>query len=466
MGGGKGMDLTEGNLSRQVISFSFPILVGYLFQNLYNSVDSMVVGNFVSKYALGAVNACSPISMLLTSFFVGVSSGASVLFSQCFGAQKYEKLKRAIHTTVLLSTAVGVGMTVLGILFCRQLLMIVDCPADIFDDASQYLRIYIGGLFFTSVYNVEAGVLRAVGDSRSPFYALLTASVVNVALDVLLVCAADMGVAGVAIATVISQMISAWVTLQRMRRMDGRYAFRFRELAVAPELVEEVIRLGLPAGVQMSVISLSNLFVSRYINSFSSAATAGVGVASRLDRFVSMPSQALGLAVTTFVSQNLGARKPKRAARSVWNCCLMACASAVIIGVPLLLWPERFVGLFNQDPEVIAYGVHMLRALIPFYLVMAVNQVMSGAIRGYGYSTAVMVCSLLGMVGLRQLYLAISMHIAWRIKFVYYGYPVGWGAQLLLLAAYFCYVKMTGNRRIRAAGGANGDDGPSSGPAA
>ena len=443
----RNVDMLYGRPWKQLLIFSIPVFVGYLLQNLYNSVDSIVVGNFVGKEALAAVNATSSITMLLTGFFVGLSTGASVLFARSFGAQEYDKLRRASHTTMLFGTILGVAIAAVGIIWSRPLLEIIDCPEDVFDAAREYMNVYIIGLLFTSLYNVAAGVLRAVGDSRSPFYSIAIASVMNIILDVVLVGPFKMGVIGAALATVISQLVSVIYTVSMMRRMDERYAFRLRELAIDKKILKEVIQLGLPAGVQMSLVSISNMFISRYINSFGSAATGGVGAATRLDQFVSMPSQSLGLAITTYVSQNVGAGKQDRVAKGFWSSCLMAGISLLVLGLPLFIWSDFFMRMFTQDAEVMAYGTAMMRVIIPFYVMMAFSSLLSGLIRGYGYSFQIMVISLVGMVVLRQIYLTIAMAINWNIQVVYFGYPVGWTFQVILMAIYCLGLYRSGKLR-------------------
>lgn len=438
------MDLTEGNIVRQMIQFAAPIFVGNLFQNLYNSVDSLVVGNFVGKAALAAVNTCAPISNLLIGFFTGMSAGASVLFSRSFGARDYDKLRDSIHTTLLFALIIGCTMAAFGVLFSRQLLGVVGCPQDVFADANRYLKVYIAGILFTSIYNVEASVLRAVGDSRSPFYALVTASLMNIVLDVLLVRYVGLGVLGVAIATVISQLTSVTLVFRQMVNMDEQYRFKFSRLHINRKLLMEVVDLGLPAGIQSSMISISNLFVHRYINSFGSTATAGAGIGQRLDRFVSMPCQALGLSITTFVSQNIGAGKKERITAGMRITFLLGVASVLIMGIPLAMNSEFFLGLFNKDPGVLQYGSQMIHTLVPFYWLMCASQVLSGSLRGYGYSRQVMFLSLIGMVGVRQLFLYISMHISWDIRNVFIGFPVGWFFQVFFIFLYYLHLKHNG----------------------
>ncbi|MBQ6452589.1 MAG: MATE family efflux transporter [Solobacterium sp.] len=437
----RNINLTEGNIALQILIFAVPILLGDLFQNLYNSVDSLVVGNFVGKEALAAVNACSPITNLLVNFFVGMSAGTGVIFGRNFGAGNYQRLKDSIHTTVAFALIIGFSLAAVGIVFSGGLLRLVGCPTDIFDSAGTYLRVYTIGILFTAIYNIGAGVLRAVGDSRSPFYALVLSSVLNIVLDFVLVVNFRLGVLGVAFATIVSQFVSVIIIYRRMMIMDTRYAFRFRELAVDKEILKEVLDLGFPAGIQSCLISFSNMFVHRYINSFGSSATAGVGIATKLDRFVGRSSRAIGLGASTFVAQNAGAGKVERIKRGIWTCFLMSCISILIFAVPLYIFAYPLTGLFNSDPEVIRYGAMMMRTIIPFYFLQAGNQVLSGSLRGFGYSRQVMLLSLCGMILLRQIFLAVSMAINHTITNVYIGFPVGWGGACLAVALYYLYIR-------------------------
>lgn len=427
-----------------MLIFSLPILIGYLFQNLYNSVDSLVVGNFVGKSALAAVNACSPISNLLVGFFTGMSTGASVVFSRCFGAKNYEKLKESIHTTVLFAVLLGVTMAVIGILMSTFLLQVVDCPEDVFPEADAYLNVYIAGILFTAIYNIGAGILRAVGDSRNPFYALVAASITNIILDVVFVKLFAMGVLGVAFATIIAQALSVILVFGKLFHADERYRLDVRALKINKELLLEVIDLGLPAGLQTCMISISNMFVQRYINGFGSTAMAGVGVAQRLDKFASMPCQSVGLAMTTFVSQNVGAGKMERLSKGMKVCFLLCFASVAIIGIPLYYGSDVLVALFNREPEVIYYGVGMMKTIIPLYITMVFYQGLSGALRGFGHSRAVMFLSLIGMIGARQLFLYISMQLHPVIDNVYYGYPLAWGITSIVLITYLWILRKNG----------------------
>ena len=424
--GPRTVDLTRGGIAGRVILFSLPILAGYVFQTLYNNVDSLVVGNFVGKEALAAINACTPIYNLLVGFFLGMSTGASVIFSRSLGSGDYARLRESIHTTVLFAVALGLLMGAAGVALVPLILRLLNCPPDTVTLTGDYLRIYIAGILFTAFYNVGAAVLRAVGDSRSPFYALVAGSIVNIILDILFVGPFGWGVAGAAAATVLGQAVSVVMVLWETRRMDPRYRLELRRLRINWALLREIVRLGLPAGVQSGLIAVSNIFVNRYINGFGSSLMAGVGVAQKIDRFIMMPCQALGLASTTFVSQNLGAEKEERIRKGLLVCLGLGFGSVIVMGGTISFGARWLVGLFNRDAQVVAYGSSMIRLLAPFYLLTVVAHVTSGCLRGYGYSGQVMILSLLGMVLVRQIYLAVFLRLYPLPVIIFAGYPVGW----------------------------------------
>ena len=432
----RAIDLTEGGIVGGVALFTLPILAGYVFQTLYNNVDSLVVGNLVGKEALAAVNACTPIYNLLVGFFVGMSTGASVIFSRSLGEGNHRRLREAIHTTVLFTLVLGIVMGLAGVAAVPLILRLLNCQPDIYDYTGEYLRIYIAGILFTAFYNVGAAVLRSVGDSKSPFYALVVSSLLNIVLDLVFVWYFHWGVAGVAIATVLAQVVSVFMMFARMRKMDARYRLCFGELRIRWQLLGEILNLGLPAGIQSSLIAISNIFVNRYINTFSSDLMAAVGVAQKVDRFAMMPCQALGLAATTFVSQNIGARKQERIVKGVRTCLLIGVACVITFGGIIALNAEFIMRLFNRDADVVAYGAAMMRTLAPFYVFTVAAQVTSGVLRGFGYSRQVTVLSLMGMVVIRQIYLAVALRLCYSPTVIFVGYPVGWFFDGLNIVAY------------------------------
>ena len=434
------MDLTQGNIPLQVISVAIPILLGQVFQNLYNSVDSLVVGNFVGTTALAAVSSCSDIANLLIGFFTGLSIGAGVLFSRCFGAKDYEKLHRSIHTATLFSAIIGAVMAVVGIVLTPPLLRLVKCPADVYPEAEIYLRIYLIGIFFTSIYNVASGVLRALGDTKRPLYYLVVASCCNIFLDILLVAVVPMGVAGVAIATIISQCASCVLIFRKMLTTDDHYRLVLRDLRIDKDILIDVMKLGLPTAIQGGLVSLSNLIVQRYINSFGSTAMAGVGAAKKIDKYVSEFSQAFGHTTPVFVGQNVGAKNYDRAGKGIRWMSGMAVFCVIMIGIPVYLAAPSLVRLFIKDEAAIACGVSMLHVLIPSYFLLVLHQIVSNAIRGYGYSTTAMIFSMTGLIGVRQLFLLVAMKYFDSLSTVFMSFPIGWGFSGLLSLLFYLFV--------------------------
>lgn len=434
------MDLTQGGIFPLIAKFALPLLLGQLFQNLYNSVDSIVVGQFVGTTALAAVTSCGDISMLLVGFFNGLSVGAGVLFSRYFGAKDGEQLSKSIHTAVAFCLLLGLAMTAAGIALTPALLKLVDCPSDVYAQACSYLRIYFIGVLFTSLYNVGSGVLRAVGDSRSPFIYLVTSSVINILLDLLFVAVLRMDVEGVAYATIISQLCSVTLVYRRLMGAQDVYRLEVKKLRMDKRLLGEVIHLGLPSALQSAVISSSNLFVQRYVNAFGSSAMAGIGAGKKIDRFLLMICQSLGWTATTFVSQNLGARKRERVFASIRMCLLIGIVALLLMGVPVYAFAPQVVRLFSKDASAISFGVDMIKVMTPFYVASLFYNVFSGAVRGFGKSVMVSIFSILGIVVVRQIFLAITMGISHNVFNIYYAYPVGWTATALLVTGYYLLV--------------------------
>ena len=442
--------LTEGSIFKKLILFALPILVGQLLQTLYNSVDSIVIGNFVGTEALAAVTASASIANTLAGFFNGMSAGASVLFSHHFGAGELGKLRRAIHTTMLFSILLSILMAGVGILITPLLLRIVSCPDGVYTQALLYLRIYLVGILFTSIYNISAGVLRSVGDSRSPFLFLFTASMMNIVLDILFVAVFCMGVAGVAIATVLSQGVSVILSVRKMTRMNDAYRFRFREMSIDWKVLKKVSSLGLPAGIQSSLISISAIFIQRYINSFGPAAMAGIGAGMRIDQFAGMPCTALGLAMTTFTGQNVGAGKYDRTHKAVRIAFLAVVIQIVSLGVPMYIFAPKLARIFGSDPAVIEVCTIFLRTILPVYLCMGTNGLMGGIVRGYGYSLVSMIMALNGMIVVRQLWLAIALPIRHEVTTIVYCFPLGWFASAVpLILFYLIHIRRKYPERLR-----------------
>jgi len=430
--------MTQGNIPRHLLTFMLPLLAGQIFQNLYNSVDAIVVGKTVGTTALAAVSASSDISMLLTGFFTGFSVGGGVLISRAFGSKDDERLHSAIHTLVSFALIIGVVMGTVGILISPLLLKVVECPADVYDEARAYLQIYLVGILFTSIYNVGAAIRRAVGDSKRPFYYLIASSITNIVLDSIFVIGFKWGVQGAALATIFSQALSCTLVYSSLLRTKENYRLEPKHLfRMDKGMLKEIFVLGFPSAIQSSLVSISNMFVSRYINSFGSYAMAGIGAAKKIDRFVGMAAQAMGQTMSTFVGQNTGAKKYLRAYRGIMVALLLCAVYILTAGTAVYIGADYFIRLFTDNEEAISYGVAMVHIMLPLYYCQAVNQIFANSTRGFGRSFAVMICSITGMIGCRQLFLFISMRIDYNVRNIYFGYPVGWFFAALLVALYF-----------------------------
>lgn len=443
-------DMTNGSITIEIIIFALPILCGQIFQNLYNSVDSIVVGNFVGTTALAAVTSSADISRLLVGFFTGLSTGSGVLFSRYFGAREYRTLHEAIHTALLFAIILGIIMASIGITASPFLLKVVDCPEDVYNEALLYLRVYFVGVLFTSMYNVASGVLRAMGDSKRPFIYLVIASVTNIILDVVFVMICGMGVEGVAIATIISQFISVFLVLRNMIFTEDVYRLVIKDLKINTKMLGEVLSLGLPAALQTCMTSVSNLFVQRYINGFGSSAMAGVGAAKKIDKYVGMIAQSIGLTITTFISQNVGAKKHERTFQGIRVVMLLGFITVAALGIPIYYFSEVFLRIFTSDAEAIRYGSMMVKVLMPLYYLQTLHQLFGNAVRGFGKSTIVMMTTVFGLIGCRQLFLGISMGINHTITNVFWAYPVGWACSAVFAIVYYIFaVRIPYTKRIK-----------------
>lgn len=433
----KKIELTSGPIGRNLFFFCLPIFVGLIFQNLYNSVDSIVIGQFVGSSPLAAVTVCGNIANLFVGFFMGMSTGASVLFARYYSQRKYKELSNSIHTTMAFTIIFGIILTVIALLCSNLLLHLLNCPADVFTDAQKYLNIYLLGLTFTGVYNIGSAILRSYGNSQSPFYYLVTASILNIILDVLLVTVVQMGVIGVAVATIISQGVSAVLTWYRLTKQEEGYQLSWKKLHIDPKMLKEVMTLGLPAGIQTILMSISGMFTQTYVNSFGSYCMAGIGSAMKIDMFANMSAQSLGLGITTFVSQNLAVGKIQRLRDGIK---VASIACAVIVGltsIPIYIYASVLMSVFSRDPNVITAGNGMLRTIMPFYEIMGFMNLGSGIVRGYGKSLQVMYFTLFGMVIFRQAYLAIALSISHNIQLIYWNYPICWAITATITYLYY-----------------------------
>ena len=420
------MDMTEGVIWRQLVSFAFPLFLGNIFQQLYNTVDSIVVGNFVGADALGAVTSTVPVVNTLIGLFMGMTAGASIIISQYFGAKDEAGVRRAVHTAVVTTILMSAVISAIGYMITPTLLRFMRTPASILPEAVTYLRIYSLGLSSLMLYNMGSAILRAVGDSRHPLYFLMLSSMLNICLDLLFVIRFHAGVAGVAYATILSQLASGLVIFAMLFRSRECYSLSWREMRIDRRILRRVVMLGLPTGFQMAVTSFSNVFVLSYINRYGAASTSGWGVYGRIDSFVLMPIQSMGLAVTTFVGQNAGARKADRIRRGIWECIVVATGITCIAVAGIYLAAPYIVLLFSRDPQVLYYGVLFLRLNSVFDFLNVTNQIHAGALRGMGDARTPMIIMLGSFVVFRQIYLAVVSRLTDSIYAVAVGFPVGW----------------------------------------
>ena len=432
------MDMTTGSIWKLLLSFSVPLLIGNLFQQLYNTVDSLVVGNFVGTEALAAVGSTTCIINTMVMFFTGTSIGATVVISRHYGAHDDRKLHLAVETTMMVTFIASILFTGIGVLFTPFMLRFMSTPEDVLPSASEYLRIYFSGISGLLIYNMGSAVLRAVGDTRRPLLFLCFSSILNTVLDLIFVIVFDLGIAGVAYATILSQFISAALVLVVLTLDGGSYHLVWQDLRIDRPTFRQILSIGLPAGFQQSLTSFSNVYVQSYVNYFGSACMAGWSCYTKIDQFIFLPLQSMNQAATTFVSQNIGAQDIKRAKRGSRTAFYMS--TAITIAISAILWftAGQFVSLFNQDPSVISYGVLFIHTNSTLTFTCCATQIFSGSLRGAGDSKTPMLVMLFSYVLFRQIYLYVITQFINTPAVVGFGYPLGW-IVCSLLTSYFYF---------------------------
>lgn len=431
-------DMTQGSIVKQLIQFSLPLMLGNVFQMLYNTVDSVVVGNFVGTQALAAVGSTTMIVNIMVFFFNGFATGASVVIARRFGARDQQQLHTAVQTTMATTFALAVFFTVIGLIGVEPMLRLMATPEDVFGEAAIYLRIYIAGFSGLVIYNMCSGILRAVGDTTRPLYFLILTSVLNIVLDLFFVLKLHMGIAGVAYATIISQFVSAGLTLLLLSSTRDIYRLNWKGLSINTQVLGQIVAVGLPAAIQSVITSFSNVFVQSYINAFGSQCMAGWSAYNKLDQFILLPMQSLAMAATTFVSQNIGANQQKRASKGTVASVSLSLGVTAVIILAVCIFAAPAITLFTPDEAVIEFGVLFVRTNFVFLLFNCVNHVLAGALRGRGDSTAPMAIMLITFVGLRQIYLfVVTRFVANTPALVGFGYPVGWMACCVIEVAYY-----------------------------
>lgn len=430
-------DMTTGSIWKRMVSFAVPVFLGNLCQQLYNAVDSVIVGKFVGKQALAAVASSGNLIFMMTGFFMGLFIGAGIVIAQYFGARNYEKVRSAVHTDIAFALCCGVLLTLLGVFFTPTILTWMRTPADVLSTSILYFRLYFLGSLATILYNAGMGILQAVGDSRSPLYYLVISSVVNVALDLLFVGAMDMGVAGAAVATVISQVVSAVLCIIKLTRSDGPYRLEIKRIGFDLPLLKKITSQGVPSGVQNSIIAIANVVVQSNINTFGSDAMAGCGSYSKVEGFVFLPITAFAMALTTFIGQNLGAGQFDRAKQGARIGILCSMAMAELIGVALFFLGPYAMRLFNDDPAVVAIGVRQSHIEALFFCFLAFAHGVSAVLRGAGRAQVPMYTMLGCWCILRVSYITLALKVWPDIATIFWAYPITWSVSCVVFLIYY-----------------------------
>jgi len=432
--------LTEGSISKKILLFAFPIFLGNLFQQLYNVVDSLVVGNVLGKEALAAVSSTGSLIFLIVGFIGGIFVGAGVIISRYFGAKNKEKLSIAVHTTIAFGFIAGIIVTIIGIVFTPWFLKLMGTPEDVFVDAVIYLRLYFAGGIGIVMYNACMGIFQAVGDSKRPLYYLIIAASINVVLDILFVAVFDLGVGGAAIATIISQFVSAILGFMKLTKVDGCHKLYIKKIKIDGEMLKSLLKMGFPTGVQNSVIAFANVIVQSNVNQFGSVAMAGSGSFSKLEGFAFLPITSFSVALTTFIGQNLGAKQYQRARDGARFGVMASISLAEIIGILIWLFAPTLIGIFNSEPEVIELGVMRARITSLFFFLLALSHCLSGVLRGAGKTKIPMIVMLISWCVIRITYITIMVKIIPDIRVIFWAYPITW---FISSVAFITYYKKT-----------------------
>ncbi|HWQ58828.1 MAG TPA: MATE family efflux transporter [Clostridia bacterium] len=443
------MDMTEGPLLKKIVRFSLPVVLMGLLQFLYSAADMIVAGKFAGSDALAAVGSTSSLINLIVALFLGVSVGVSVAVAQHYGAKEYDAVEKTVHTAVFVALLGGVILGAFGFCMSRAFLAWMDSPADVIEQAALYMRIYFVGLPMLMLYNFGASVLRAVGDTKRPMYYLIIASVIHIALNLILVIRFKLGVAGVAWATVVSETLSAVLVINCLIQTPGPCKLKLDKLAVDWGKLGEMMRIGLPAGLQSAIFSISNVLIQSSINSFGSIAMAGSSAAGNLENFIYISMSGVSQSALTFVSQNVGAKKYERIGASVRYCIGLVCLIAAVTGAVIILFRTGLLSLYNADPGVIEYGGVRLLIIGPSYFLCGVMEVYTGGLRGMGRSFTPMLVTAFGACGVRILWL-MTVFAHWHTTAsIFISYPVSWLITLLVQMLCFNAVKkeITGRGR-------------------
>lgn len=437
------IDLTAGSVKGGLLRFALPIFIGNLFQQMYNAVDSLIVGNFVGSTALAAVTSTGMIIYLLVGLFYGVAMGAGVIIARYIGAKDPENVSAAVHTTVAFGLITSLFLTAAGVLLTPVLLELMDTPDNVMQEATTYLTIYFAGVTGLVMYNILVGIMQAAGDSRHPLYYLIFSSCLNIVLDLVFIIVFGMGVGGAAIATVISQITSAVLLFVRLARTEDVYAVHIRKIRIVPHMLADIVRVGIPSGIQNCAHAISNLVIQTYINGYGSAAMAGIGAYVKAEGFAILPLTSFAMAITTYVSQNLGARRKDRVDSGVRFGLIFGVIMTEVIGLLIYIFAPQLIALFNSDPEVIMYGVGRARVGTVFFFLFAYTQLMTAIQRGCGHAAEPMAVFIIFWCIVRILIMAIGSMFITSVALTYWVYPISWLMSSIALAVLWKRIRKT-----------------------
>ncbi|AUN14152.1 MATE family efflux transporter [Paraclostridium sordellii] len=429
-------DLTVGKESKCIFNFALPMLIGSLFQQLYNTADSIIVGRFVGKSAMAAVSGANPIMFLLTSFLMGITLGFSILISQYYGSKNMEKVKSAIDTTYVFIFIASFFITFIGVFFSGKILEIMNTPSEIFDLSKGYLIIIFTGTLFSTGYNSICAILRGLGDSTNPLYFLIIATILNIILDIVFIIYFNMGVNGVALATIIAQAVAFIFSVLYLNRKHEVLKIKFRNLKYDLEIFKTGLKLGLPSAIQQTLFSIGNITLQSLVNSYGTSAMAAFGAGSKIETFISLPIMNLGSAVSTFVAQNIGANKVDRVKKGVKSSINMALSISLFVLIIFFLFKENLIKLFNTDPEVVSIGCRYLLTIGPFFFLIGTSFMLTSAIRGAGASMFAMISSMISLwiARIPASYLLSSFY---GVNGIWMGIPIGWCVGLIVTGIYY-----------------------------
>ena len=433
----KGTKLLNGSIWKGIVSFAIPLFLGNLFQQLYNTADSLIVGNFLGSDALAAVSSSGSLIFLMVGFFNGIAVGAGVVISKYFGAKDYEGLKRAVHTDVAFGLVAGLLLTFIGIFLAPQILVLMGTPESVLPNSIIYFRVYFAGSLAFVMYNIVMGILQAVGDSRHPLYYLIFSSIINIVLDLILVGGFRLGVGAAAFATAVSQAASALLCFGRLVRTKDVYQVRIREIRFHKEMLSQIISLGLPSGMQNSIISFANIIVQTNINKFGVMAVAGCGVYSKIEGFAFLPITCFAMSLTTFIGQNLGARQYDRAKKGAYFGIACSVTLAELVGVIVYFLISYLAAGFDNTAEVVAIATRQAHVEALFYCFLAFSHCIAGIMRGAGKSTVPMFVMLASWCIIRITYITVTVHFIPEIQVIFWAYPLTWSISSVIFLIYF-----------------------------